>query len=240
MVPTGQATSPFGPCPAPGGSPETGASSSSRREPPCLDRFAPSSRRGPQPASCVGGVSLASYATTRHEGAGGGAGASSAPKVIKFHVGVQNQSFHGGAFRLYSAKVPTGNYSVSMSGVFADEAVDETGDGSCLLADKKTLVKALTSGGGTPSFKRIYSATGQDFDTTGGFSFGIYSDTNPAVHIDRAKIMFGCVFNSGGPYRIIRVPVFTLTPIKVDGRSGTRFIPAPPKADIRRLIAALR
>ena len=60
----------------------------------------------------VGGVSLASYATTRHDsagGAGGGAGASGAPKVIKFHVGVQHQSFNGGAFRLYSAKVPKGN-----------------------------------------------------------------------------------------------------------------------------------
>jgi hypothetical protein len=190
----------------------------------------------------VGGVSLASYATTRHDGAGGGgAGASSAPKVVKFHFGVQNQTFNGGAFRFFTAKVPTGNYSVSMSGAFVDEAVDKTGDSySCLLADKKTLVKALTSSGGTTSFKRIYSATGQDFDTTGSFSFGIYTDTNPAVHIDRAKIMFGCVFNGGGPFRINRVPVFTLTPIKVDGRSGNRFIPAPPKADIRRLMTALR
>jgi hypothetical protein len=106
--------------------------------------------------------------------------------------------------------------------------------------DKKTLVRALTSGAGLSSFKRVYSATGQDFDSTGSFNFGIFTDTNPAVHIDRSKIMFGCVFNGTGPYRITRVPVFTLTPVKVDGRSGKRFIPAIPKADLQRLSEALR
>ena len=192
-------------------------------------------------ALLVGGVNLASYAATHHGGGAAGAGASGAPKVLKFHFGVQNQSFHGGAFRLYTAKVPNGNYSASMSGVFNDQALYESGDSySCLLADKKSLLHALTSGGGTPNFKRIYSATGQDFDSTGSFGFGIFSDTNPAVHVDRTKIMFGCVFNSGGPYRIARVPVFTLTPIKVDGRSGHRFIPPAPKADLSTLVNALR
>jgi hypothetical protein len=191
----------------------------------------------------VGGISLASYATTRHDNAGGGAGAgaSSAPKVIKFHLGSQNQTFNGNAIRLYTAKIPTGNYSVSMSGVLLDQATDKTGDSySCLLADKKDLVHALTSGSGATSFKRIYSATGQDFDTVGSFSFGIYTDTNPAVHVDRSKIMFGCVFNGTGPYKVSRVPVFTFTPIKVDGHSGKRWFPPTPKADLRQLSQVLR
>jgi hypothetical protein len=190
----------------------------------------------------VGGVSLASYATTRHDSAGGaGAGAAGAPKVIKFHLGVLNQTFNGGAFRLFTAKVPTGNYSVSMSGVFDDQAVDDSGDSySCLLADKKDLLKALTSGGGAPNFKRIYSATGQDYDTTGSFNFGIFTDTNPAAHVDRAKLIYGCIFNGDGPYRVSRVPVFTLTRISADSRSGHRYIPPLPKADIRRLSGALR
>jgi hypothetical protein len=190
----------------------------------------------------VGGITLASYATTRHDSAGGagGAGGSSAPKVLKFHLGVQNQTYNGGAFRLFTAKIPTGNYAVSMSGVFLDQAVDDSGDSySCLAADKKDLLKALTSGSGA-SFKRIYSATGQDFDTTGSFNFGIFTDTNPAAHVDRSKIMFGCVFNGDGPYKISRVPVFTFTPVKVDGRSGKRFVPPTPKADLRRLREALR
>jgi hypothetical protein len=199
---------------------------------------------GAAAALLVGGINLASYATTHHgtNGAGGGAGAGAAPKVLKFHLGVQNQTYNGGAFRLYTAKVPKGNYSVSMSGVFDDQAAVATGDSySCLLADKKDLVRQLGSGSPNPNFKRIYAATGQDFDSTGSFNFGFFTDTNPAAHVDRTKIVFGCVFNSGGPYRVARVPVFTLTPIKVDSRSGKRFIPAPvAKADLRRLSQALR
>jgi hypothetical protein len=191
-------------------------------------------------ALIAGGVDLASYAaSSRDHGAGASASSQAGqPKTLVFHLGKTGQSFNAGSIRLYSAKVPTGNYSVSMSGVFVDKAADESGDSyTCVLSDKKSLLHGL--GSSNASFKRIYSATGQDA-SEGVFSFGVFTDTNPVAHVDRHKILFGCLFNGTGPYQVSRVPVFTLTPVKRDSRSGHRFTLPSPKADLRKLSRALR
>ena len=57
--------------------------------------------------------------------------------------------------------------------------------------------------------------------------------TNPAVNVDRAKIVNGCASNGTDPYLLARPPVFTLRAVKVTNKSGHHY-PAPV-AKVREL-----
>jgi hypothetical protein len=181
----------------------------------------------------VSGASLASYAATSHSHGAGAAAAQ--PKTIKFHLGAPGKHFNGNTIHLFTAKVPKGTYDVGLSGVFSDPA---SGDSySCLVADRKSLLKILHNPSSNPDFSHIYDITGQSQDD-GTFAFGILDAENPVATITRSNIIYGCLFNGTGPYTVGRTPTFTLTPVKVTSKSGT---PLPvAKSEVRRLTASLR
>jgi hypothetical protein len=196
-------------------------------------------------AACVlvGGANLASYAGTGFTlgsgphaagSAASGAGASSGPKTIKFHLGAPGASFAGGSAHLLTAKVPTGNYAVGMSGIMLDSPGSGTDSYSCLVADKKDVTKVL--GGTSQNLRRVYALDG---DSQGNFKFGVLDNTNHAQKVDRAKIVFGCVFNGTGPFKVKRTLTFTFRPVKVSSKSGSP-IDILPKSGVRRLSELLR
>jgi hypothetical protein len=190
----------------------------------------------------VGGISLASYATTRHEagsGSGSGAGAKSQPKTLVFKVGSKGQQFNGGSARLYNGKVPKGTYEISMSGIVLDRAAPATGDAiACLVADKRTLSYILNHPGSLRGSQRLYALLGQN-QLDGGEQIGLIDQTNPAAKVDRRKIVFGCTFNGTGPFEVARPLQFTLTPVKVDNqKAGARF--QLPITKVRAFVNALR
>lgn len=186
----------------------------------------------------VGGVNLASYATTRHDSAGG-AGAGSQPKTLVFKIGTKGQKFNGGSAHLYSARVPTGNYEISMSGIALDRAAPSIGDSlACLVADKRTLTYILGHPGSLRGAQRLYGLLNQT-QQDGGDAIGILDQTNPAAKVDRKKIVYGCTFNGTGPFQVVRPLQFTLTPVKVDNqKSGARY--QLPTTKVRQLAHALR
>jgi hypothetical protein len=73
-------------------------------------------------------------------------------------------------------------------------------------------------------------------DSTTGF--GLLDSTNPAVKVDRAKIVYGCALSGTGPFLVARPPVFTLRPVKVTNKSGHHY--TPPVAKVQKLTRALR
>ena len=184
----------------------------------------------------VGGASLASYATTNH---GHGAGAATAtPKTIKFHFGSPGKTFNTtNPVHLFTAKVPKGTYEVGLSGLLLDQAGGSTDNYTCLLSDKKTILKLLGGSGPNPDFSRVYALDGAS-QSDGGFAFGLVDSTNPVAKVDRPNIVYGCILSGTGPYVVGRTPTFTLTPVKVTSKSGT---PLPiAKSQARRLVGALR
>ncbi|HEX3298280.1 MAG TPA: hypothetical protein VHR85_15800 [Nocardioides sp.] len=184
----------------------------------------------------VGGVNLASYAASHH-GTGSAARPSPPPKTIKFHLGSTGQQFNGGSVHLFTAKVPKGTYNVGLSGIMLDQTSASGESYSCVLADRRALLRILNHPSASPDFQRIYDITGQSRDD-GSFAFGILDATNPVAKIDRSKIVFGCLFNGSGPYVMSRVPTFTLTPVRVTNKKGAR-LPVSRSA-VHKLIADLR
>lgn len=184
----------------------------------------------------VGGASLASYATTNH---GHGAGAATGtPKTIKFHLASPGKTYNTtNPVHLFTAKVPKGTYEVGLSGIVLDQSGGGTDNYTCLLADKRTILKLLTSPGPDPDFSRVYAIDGAS-QSDGSYTFGIVDSTNPVAKIDRPNIVYGCILSGTGPYVVGRTPTFTLTPVKVTTKSGT---PLPvAKSQARRLLGSLR
>jgi hypothetical protein len=184
----------------------------------------------------VGGVNLASYAAGHHQGTGSAAKPSAQPKTIKFHIGSPGATFNGGSTHLFSAKVPKGTYEISMSGLLVDQSTGSD-NLTCLVADKKTLTRLLGHPGSFAGAQRLYSIfTQSQADSTTGF--GLLDSTNPAVKVDRAKIVYGCALSGTGPFLVARPPVFTLRPVKVTNKSGHHY--TPPVAKVQKLTRALR
>ena len=89
----------------------------------------------------------------------------------------------------------------------------------------------------TPDFSRLYDITGQE-QGDGTFSFGILDATNPVATTDRPNIVYGCLLNGTGPYKVGRTPTFTLQPVKGTNKSGQ---PLPvARSEVRKLVAMLR
>jgi hypothetical protein len=197
-------------------------------------------------AACVlvGGANLASYAATGNVLALGGhaagakafssgAGASTVAKTLTFHLGSPGKTFNGGSAHFQAGKVPTGTYEVGMSGILLDTG-GTTDSYSCLLADKKDVKKVLA--GDSANLQRIYALDG---DSQGNFKFGVLANTNHVQKVDRAKIVFGCVFNGTGPFKVKRTLTFTLKPVKATNKSGSS-IDILPKSGVRKLSGLLR
>lgn len=183
----------------------------------------------------VGGASLASYAATNHHHGSGATAAT--PKTIKFHLGSPGKTYNtANPVHLFTAKVPKGTYEVGLSGLLVDQA-SGTDNYTCLLADKKSILKLLGSPGPNPDFSRVYAIDGAS-QSDGGYAYGLVDSTNPVAKIDRPTIAYGCILSGTGPYVVGRTPTFTLTPVKVTAKSGT---PLPiAKSEVRRLTTALR
>ena len=158
----------------------------------------------------VGGVSLASYSTTRHDSAGGAGAGAPLPKTRVYTVGSTHQIINGGASRLRSVNVPKGYYEISLSGLVTDQSSDPDGI-SCLLTDKKTLTYILNHPGSLRGSQRLYMLLNSD---SADPQFGVFDQTNPVAHVDRRSIVYGCVFNGTGPFEVIRPIQYTLTPVK--------------------------
>ena len=184
----------------------------------------------------VGGVNLASYAAGHHHGTGSAAKPSAQPKTTKFHLGSPGSSFNGTSTHLFSAKVPKGTYEIGMSGLLLDQTTG-TDSYTCLVADKRTLTRLLSNPGSFAGAQRLYAVFAAS-QTDGTSSFGFLDSTNPAVKVDRAKIVYGCAFNGTGPYLVARPPVFTLRPVKVTNKSGHHY--TAPVAKVAQLARALR
>jgi hypothetical protein len=183
----------------------------------------------------VGGVSLASYATTRHDSAGGaGAGASSEPKTLVFHLGSPGRQFAGDSAHFLGGKVPTGTYQVGMSGIVLDKASGGSDSYSCLVADKRDVKKVLA--GTSASLRRIYALEGEG---QGDFNFGVVASTNHVQKVDRSKIVVGCAFNGVGPFVVKRTLTFTFRPVKSTNKSAAP-VDIVPEARVRKLSNLLR
>ena len=184
-------------------------------------------------AVIAAGASLASYAATSHGHAtGGGAGASSEPKTIKYTLGSPGKVFKGGTTHLFTAKVPKGTYQVAMSGLVLDNAGADNDTYTCLVADKKNIQHVL--GGGNPNYALWYALDG---DQKGGFKYGVVNYSNNAQRIARPNVAFGCLFEGTGPYTVGRTVTFTLRPVKVTSKTGK---PLPvAKSQVRRLAGKL-
>jgi hypothetical protein len=184
----------------------------------------------------VGGASLASYAATNH-GHGAGAAATT-PKTIKFHLGAPGKSYStANPVHLFTAKVPKGTYEVGLSGLLLDQSAGATDNYTCLLSDKRTILKLLGSPGPNPDFSRVYAIDGAS-QSEGTYVFGLVDSTNPVAKVDRPNIVYGCILSGTGPYVVGRTPTFTLTPVKVTAKSGT---PLPvAKSQAHRLLGTLR
>jgi hypothetical protein len=187
----------------------------------------------------VGGASLASDAAPGHGHAGGGAArahGAAPPKTISFTLGQLNTQYPGGVAKFFTAKVPKGSYSVSLNGGILDST--PTGDGIvCAIADKKALVHILLHPTAGETFNRIYELVIQS-ESDSSSSFGFFEGADPLVKINRPTIAYGCILEGSGPFRIVRVPVFTLTPVK---NAPHKSKPLPlSKADPRALLRASR
>ena len=186
----------------------------------------------------VGGVSLASYATTRHDSAGSagaGAGTASLPKTRVYTVGSTHDLINGGASRLRSVSVPKGNYEISVSGVVTDGSSDPDSL-ACLLTDKKTLTYILHHPGSLRGSQRLYMLLNSNAADS---SFGFIDQTNPAAHVDRSSIVYGCTFNGTGPFKVVRPIQFTLTPVKTANQKKGQVYHLPA-AKVGRMTHALR
>ena len=185
----------------------------------------------------VGGAQLASYATTHHGYAASTAAKTTQPKTITFSLGTNGQTFAGGTQHLYTAKVPKGKYSVSVSGFMSGLTGTNDNSYTCLLVDKKTLLHVLHSVGDFTGGQRLYSISGQDGQDS-PFSFGLVSDHNPVALIDRTTVIYGCLLNGPDPFTVIRPLKFALTPVKTTNQKGQKFTISKVKA--RQLVHALR
>jgi hypothetical protein len=186
----------------------------------------------------VGGANLASYAATHH---GHGAGASAAakstqPKTITFHLGKPGKKFAGSSTHLVSAKVPKGTYEVAMTGLILDpDTIASTDSYSCLVSDRRTILKALHGSITPATYTHFYALDG---DGQGSFKFGALDSYNPAQRIDRPTIALGCIFSGTTPWTIARTLTFTLRPVKVTSEHTSPILVARSQA--RRLSSLLR
>jgi hypothetical protein len=197
-------------------------------------------------AACilVGGANLASYATTgkvlglgsgHHAAgtAGAGSGAATSQKTIVFHLGAVGKKFNAGTAHLLKSKVPTGTYQVGMSGTLIDTGSTGSDSYSCLIGDKNDTTRVL--GGTSSNIKRIYALDG---DAQGNFKFGVLANTNHVQKVDRAKIVFGCIFNGDGKFVEKRTLTFTFKPVKATNKSASP-INIVPRSGVRKLSSLL-
>jgi hypothetical protein len=168
-------------------------------------------------ALLVGGADLAANATTSHGHGAASAKPTAQPRTITFHIGKPGKKFQGGSTHLLSAKVPQGTYEVAVSGFLLVNGGSGTATYSCLVADRKTILKGLNGGFKPKSFRRVYALDG---DGQGSFKFGDVNNFNPAQKIDR-PIAMGCILSGSGTFTVARTVTFTLRPVKVTAKSGT-------------------
>lgn len=187
----------------------------------------------------VGGAGLASYAATGHgqHSRGSAAHKAAQPKTISFTLGANGRNFGPGTPHLFTAKVPTGTYAVSISGFVTDTSSTNDNSYTCLVADKKAVLHLLHHPGSLTGTQRIYSAAEQD-ESTNSFGFGLINDHNPVAKVDRKTIVYGCTFNGSSPTTVARPLKFALTPIKATNEKGQEF--TLPTAKVAKLAQALR
>lgn len=146
------------------------------------------------------------------------ASAASQPKTLKFHLGKPGKVFAGGTIHLFTGKVPKGTYEIGMSGLIEDTGISGTDSYTCLVADKKDLVRLLGSSNPNANIKRFYAVDAHGQQEPDSLEL---DSTNPAQKVDRTKIAFGCLFSGDGQFKIKRTVTFTFRAVKVTNESGS-------------------